>query len=108
DDLTGFRLEYDGRDMLGSDEPGYRVLAGGIDGVNTTEPQRSPALTSTLVMRRLAEAAADYAVDRELGDEGAERRLLTHVTADSEPGSEEFTAEIEDLHWRLYGVRPDA
>jgi hypothetical protein len=106
-DLTGFRWIYETYPALEEDRTGYRVLAGGVDGDTVGSPQRDPGLTSVLVDKRLAEAAASYAVDRELVEGAEDRRLFLHVTLESAPGDDDFTEELEDLHWRLYGTHPD-
>ena len=106
EDLTGFRWTMDTYDVLADDSTGYRVLAGGVDGDTVGSPQRDPGLTWALVSKRLAEGAAGHAVEAELVN-GGERRLFTHVTLDTVPGDPDFTAELEDLHWRLFGIRAD-
>jgi hypothetical protein len=108
EDLTGFRWQYDAFDMLGNDSVGYRVLAGGVDGDSVASPQRDPGLTWALVNKRVAEAAAAYAVDHELVDAESPHHLFRHVTIASRPGDAEFTDELSDLHWRLYALRPEA
>ena len=79
-DLTGFVWEEDGARMLDSDRTGVRVLAGGVDGHAATSPQKTPGLTRTLVVKRMAELAAVQ--DSALLDDS-----------------------IEDLHFRLLGRR---
>lgn len=107
EDLTGFSWEYSGFEQLKNDNPGYRTLAGGVDGYSVTRPQQDPGITWTVTAKRFAQAAASYAVTRELED-GGERTLLQYVTSDSRPGDEDFTRELNELHWRFYAVRPDA
>jgi hypothetical protein len=104
--LTGYSWEYEGFDQMANDDPGYRVLAGGVDGFSVTRPQQDPGVTWLLTSQRLAQASASYAVNRELG-EGGERLLLQQVSTDDRPGDPAFTAELKDLHWRLYAVRAD-
>lgn len=105
-DLTGFSWYYQSYEMLGNDTTGFRVLAGGVDGETVGSPQADPGLTWALVVKRLAEGAAAYAVETELV-EGGERRFFTTVTLEDRPGDATFDAELADLHWRLYGVRAD-
>ncbi len=78
--LTGYRWQYGAYDQLANDEVGYRMLGGGVDGENVTRPQASPGLTWGLVVKRLAQAAAQHA---------------------------ELEGDPAELHWRLYGARPD-
>lgn len=106
-DLSGFTWSYEGFEQLANDEPGYRTLAGGVDGYSVTRPQQDPGITWALTTKRVAQAAASYAVGQELGGNG-ERRFLAHVTVESRPGDEAFTLELEELHWRLTATRPDA
>jgi hypothetical protein len=94
EDLTGFRWEWKGFDQLDSDQYGYRVLAGGVDGTTVYRNQDDPGMTWALVVERLAQAAAEVAVDDGLlGD-------LGHV-----PGDAALTAALETLHFRLMGRR---
>lgn len=105
-DLTGFAWTFEGWAQLDNDLHGFRVLAGGVDGYAVTQPQADPGLTWSLVVQRLAEGAADWAVQRELV-EGGERRVFATVTLDSRPGDADFTAELEALRWRLHAERAD-
>ena len=100
--LTGFRWTWDGFDQLDSDETGYRLLMGGVDGFSNKTPQQTPGLTWALVVKRAAEAAASYAVQNELIAEG-EPLFFKHVTPIDRPGDAAFTNELESLHLRLYG-----
>ncbi len=105
--LTGFHWEWAGYDQLVSDDRGYRLMAGGVDGANTTRAQQVPGLTAAEVHARAAEAAASAAVDRELV-EGGERRLFGEISLDDRPGEPAFEAELARLWWRLLAVRPGA
>jgi Protein of unknown function (DUF1592) len=107
EDLTGFVWTFDGFEQMANDNPGYRVLAGGVDGYSTTRPQQDPGISWLVTSKRLAQAAAAYASDAEL-QKGGERKSFSVVTVDDLPGDANFTAELERLHWRLYAVRPDA
>lgn len=105
EDLTAFRWTESGFDQLRNDERGYRVLAGGVNGVNVLRPQATPGLTWALVVRRLAEGGAATVVANDLG--GGARRLLT-VSGDERPGELAFDAELDTLSWRLFAERADA
>ena len=107
-DLTGFDWTWEGFDQLDSDELGFRVLAGGVDGVNLTRPQREPGLTWSLVVARASQGAADLVVERELVEDGGERLLLAHAGREDRPGDPDFTAELDHLHRRLYATDADA
>jgi len=103
--LTGFVWSTGGYDQLDSDETGYRLLMGGVDGISNKSPQRSPGLTWALVIKRAAEAAANHAVETELND-GGDRRLFQYVTLFERPGDPLFQQELQSLHRRLYGSSP--
>jgi hypothetical protein len=107
EDLTGFAWTWEGAALMDEDEAGFRVLAGGVDGVQVARPQADPGLTWALVVERLGQAAADYAVQRELV-EGGERRLFSAVELADGPGDEGFEAELAGLTWRLWGRRAGA
>jgi hypothetical protein len=102
EDLTGFHWEQQGFEQLANDESGYRVLFGGVNGVNVLRPQQEPGLTWAIGVQRLAEAAASSAVDHDLG--GSEPRLLT-VAPEAVPGDAAFDAQVRALSWRLYALR---
>ena len=106
EDLTGFRWEYAGYDMLRSDLVGVRTLAGGADGNTVTRNTTTPNTTITLVQERLAEAAAVYVVSQDAALEPAQRRLLTVLTeleATPETDRDMVVAQIQALHARLLG-----
>ena len=101
--LTGFRWTWEGFDQLDSDESGFRLLMGGVDGFSNKKPQQEPGFTWALVVKRAAEAAASHAVQQELMEDRT-RRLFQHVTIFDGPGDAAFTQELDSLHLRLYGT----
>jgi hypothetical protein len=103
-DLTGFSWTTAGFEQLGNDDLGYRTMAGGVDGTSVTSPQLGPSLSQALVARRYAEAAASYAVTRELLDDETES-LLPGVGLESVPGDAVFDDALGALVWRLFGDR---
>lgn len=105
EDLTGFTWTAGGYELLGDDARGYRVLGGGVNGINVTRPQQEPGVTWALVVERLAQGAALTVVADDFA-EGAERRLFRHATLDTVPGDPEFEAELVDLHRRTLADRP--
>lgn len=112
-ELADFQWMFEGCDQLANDDYGYRVLVGGADGDKVTRAQQLPGLTWALVMKRLGQAVALSVVNRELPAPlrraaviRPQDRVLTRVTLASRPGDPEFTAQLQDLHWRLYGVGP--
>ena len=58
--LTGFRWVVDGFDMMTSDELGFRSLAGGVDGLNTFQPQPNPGITWVFTLQRFSQLAGQY------------------------------------------------
>jgi len=101
--LTGFRWTFDGFDELDSDESGYRMLLGGVDGIAIRSPQQRPGMTWALVVKRAAEAAAAYSVDRELS-EGLDGVLFQSVSLSDAPGDPAFDQELRSLHRRMYST----
>lgn len=105
-ELTGFTWTHGGFEMLGNDEVGHRILAGGMDGLEVTAPARDPSVTHSLVLKRLAQASADHVVQSELVEDKT-AQLLTEVDLTHQPGDPEFTRQLIDLHRRLTGLTPD-
>lgn len=99
--LTGYTWTYLGYEQLDNDTIGYRVLAGGVDGDAVTRPQSRPGLTWALVVKRVAQGAAQTVVQHDLeGDEPP--RLLTKVTIQDRPDDPAFQEQLRLLHWQLY------
>lgn len=109
EDLTGFRWTWSNWDQLESDEFGYRLLLGGADGDMVVTTNLGPGLSRSLVLQRLAQAAAMYVVPADMGLPAADRRLLGTTTDDipTEVGPA-LDAELTALHLRLFSVEPDA
>ena len=104
--LTGFRWTTNGGlDLLQSERVGFRTLAGGADGVFVTQSATRPNATYVLVHSRLAEAAADFVVSRDLAS--STPRLLRLADGNETPGgdTDAIVAQIQDLHWRIFGTR---
>lgn len=102
-DLTGFTWSEDGVRLLSDDEVGYRVLAGGVDGVTVTRPLFEPGVTRAVTFQRLAEAAASYTVARGYAGESA---VFDATTLASRPGDDTFREALADVRRRLAGVAP--
>jgi hypothetical protein len=120
-DLTGFRWTTDltifasaelpwglgNVDLMNDSFLGYGVLAGGLDSIYVTRPSHTYSATVSLVLRTLAQLAADHVVESDFAVDADERKLLGLV----EPGtSDEATvrAQLVDLHLRLFGERVEA
>jgi hypothetical protein len=102
--LTGFRWEYAGYDMLGTDLYGLRTLAGGADGRTVSASATVPNATLLLVQERLAEAAADHVVQADLLAGTAEARLFTAASPDTLPSERAAaTSQVQALHRAVFG-----
>lgn len=104
EDLTGFRFEYYGYDLLGSDSYGVRTLAGGVDGVYALKPAREPTATIALVHERVTQAAATYAVEHDASNRDAPH-LFSEVEFTETPSSDRdaMARQVQLLHLRLFG-----
>lgn len=105
EDLTGFRFTYYGYDLLGSDSYGVRTLAGGVDGVFATKPASQPTATSTLVVERIAQAAAWYVAEHDRENPDAPTLLTVSANASPDTDRAAMVAQIQALHLRLFGTR---
>lgn len=111
-DLTGFHWSATPRPKLGefpllaTDRFGFRAMAGGVEGVQITEPSFAYSPTRTLVLQALAAEAAAHAVDADMAVPKDSRRLLTAIAGDAtrEPAVRE---QIVALHERLLGETVD-
>ena len=102
--LTGFAWTYGGYDLMRSDRYGFRTLAGGADGTNVTSTATSPNTTLLLVQERLAQAGAWYVAEN---DAAGGDRLFTEVdfTETPETDRDAMVAQIQALHWQVFGNR---
>jgi hypothetical protein len=105
EDLTGFRFTYYGYDLLGSDSYGVRTLAGGVDGVFATKPASQPTATSSLVVERIAQAAAWYVAEHDRDNPEAPTLLTVSANASPDADRDAVVAQIQALHLRLFGAR---
>lgn len=105
EDITGFRFVDDGYDMMRTDSRGLRTLAGGVDGNFVTEPATEPTTTMVLVQERLAQAAAQYAVQREVTSEAPELFLYVNFSETPQTQPDAMVAQIQHLHLRIFGKR---
>lgn len=106
--LTGFRWTYGGFDMMTTDRYGFRTLAGGADGTSVTSTSTSPNTTLVLVQERLSQAGAWHVTQSDLVAE--EPRLFTEIDFTETPDErrEAMAAQVQALHWAIYGKRVDA
>jgi hypothetical protein len=102
EDLTGFTWEYQGFDLMRSDTYGYRILAGGVDGIYVSQPQATPSLTWLLVTQRLAEGASSVVIE---GFGSGNNSLFGAVDDSHSPGDAAFETSLENLVQRLTGEK---
>ncbi len=103
EDLTGFAWTANDYPQLDNDVYGYRVMAGGVDGLTALRPMREPTFTWVMVTQRLAEGGAASATAR-LG----ELSWLPGVDLATRPDDPAFAAALSTAHWQLLGARADA
>jgi hypothetical protein len=93
--------------LLTSEERGFRIILGGING--TTVSGRSTSLNASVinVQRKLASLAADYVVTTDLSLPDDQRKLLVGVNGGEDPVVDEaaLRGHIVRLERRLYGRR---
>jgi hypothetical protein len=104
DQLASFRWTRTGFDMLDSDEHGYRILGGGVDGEYVSTVQQDPGLTWAVVLQRTAQGVANGVVGHDLV-EAEEPRMLLDLGVDARPGDEEFERVLDDVFFRLMAER---
>jgi len=104
--VSGFKWTWRGFDQLANDQMGFRILGGGVNGVEVFTPQTDASLTWALVVWRMAQFGADSAVQADLvGEEPP--TLFQHVDLETTPEEEAFQDELRHLHWALFAVRAD-
>ncbi len=98
--------------LLTTEERGFKIILGGINGTNVSARSSSLNASVAMVHRKVAALAADYVVRTDLALPDAQRKLLAGVTGAENPGVDEaaLRAHIVALVRRLYGDRlaPDA
>ncbi len=104
EDLSGFTWTWNGFDQLDNDTYGYRVMAGGVDGLQVTRPGDAPSVTGALVLQRLSEAAASEIVSNTMGSGTG---ILGAVSATHQPGDAEWNAALDSFFWKILARRPD-
>jgi hypothetical protein len=129
-DLTGFVWQRDPDDdeddadpasdpprtepvpLLTTEERGFKIILGGINGVNVSGRSHSLNASVAMVQRKLAALAADHVVTNDLALPDGQRKLLNGITGAEDPIADEpaLRADIAGLVRRLYGKRvaPDA
>jgi hypothetical protein len=93
--------------LLTTEEDGFKIILGGINGTSVTARSTSLNAAVVTVHRKLAALAADYVVTNDLALPDAQRHLLVGVTGDEDPDADaaNLRAAVVHLARRLYGVR---
>ncbi len=91
--------------LLTTEENGYKIIFGGINGVNVSARSVSLNASVQVVQRKLAALAADDVVTKDLGKPNDQRKLLTGVSGTEPPTTDEVAIRIHlaDMARRLYG-----
>ena len=97
-ELTGFRFVVDGADLLRTSDRGLATLAGGSDGAYARGISQGWSATQVLVVRRVAQLAADHAVRVEPA------RLGLDPTATLDDAA--LREAVGQLHRRILSRRP--
>ena len=100
--LTGFEWKDGTLNLLDNDEWGYRMLLGGIDGRSTTRWLGAPSATRQLTLKRLAQSAAEFAVQESIYQSGGLLFDGQNPALISSQDSE-FRLILEQWYWRLMG-----
>lgn len=102
-DITGFRWTWNEVPLMDTDPTGYRVLAGGVDGLSVTEPQTRPNLPWAVVVERLSWLAADRMV-RDALEFGQGHPMLPGVDLSHMPGDAVWETAVARTWWRMTGT----
>jgi hypothetical protein len=96
--------------LLTTEERGFKVILGGINGVSVTGRSHSLNASIAMVQRKVAALAADHVVQNDLPLPDGTRALLNGVTGSENPANDEtaIRATIVRLSRRLYGDRLNA
>ena len=98
---TGLRWTRSHADVMWNDSYGLRTLAGGVDGIQVTQAQQDPSLSGTLVIKRIAQAAADHVVTHD-SDSPQDPTLLKEAWLQSGPGEAAFEEALQELALLLW------
>ena len=105
--LTGYRWKEDGADVFENDKVGYRILAGGVDGIQSTQSARLPSISRQLTIKRLAQYASSYVVAKESVQEPSERLLFQDIDfVHISPDDPEFDQTVQRLHRLFHSQNP--
>ncbi|MCB9795430.1 MAG: DUF1588 domain-containing protein [Alphaproteobacteria bacterium] len=100
-EAAGLAWTAEGTELLDEDTEGFRILAGGVDGVYVTAPPPEPNTSWLLVVQRAAQLAARDAYS-------AARAGQAPPLLDGINFADEVEAVSAELRWRLTALHPDA
>ncbi|MFN8545625.1 MAG: hypothetical protein U0807_15665 [Candidatus Binatia bacterium] len=93
--------------LLTEEKDGFKIILGGLNGVNVSARSFSLNASVAMVQRKLAALAADHVVQTDLSLPDDQRTLLKGITGSEDPAVDEATIrnEIVWLIRRMYGER---
>lgn len=100
EDLTGFRWTWEDLGMLDNDLVGLRALGGGADGREITAEATRPTAPSLLVLERVAEMAALWAVAHDAERPEAARLFPSGTAIDAATAEADAIATVQHLFRR--------
>jgi len=91
--------------LLTSEEDGYRIILGGINGYSVTGRNHALNASVSMVARKVATVAADATLERDLELPWGQRKLLSGVRGDETPEDDEAAIRnhLSRIARRLYG-----
>ncbi len=91
--------------LLTTEKEGFKIILGGINGVNVSARSYSLNASVAMVHRKVATLAADHVVTADLALPDGQRTLLNGVTGSEDPATDEaaIRAAVVRLARRLYG-----
>ncbi|MGC6416363.1 MAG: DUF1585 domain-containing protein [Bradymonadia bacterium] len=103
----GSRRPYGTIDLMTDARFGYRVLAGGIDGMTVIEPVHTYMGSTAAVIEGIAYEAASYLVESDFQLAANERRLFTQIELDTVDEAA-VRGQLTALYWVVLGERVSA
>ena len=115
--LTGFRWRthiddnrrrpYGDIELMKDARFGYRVLAGGIDGMTVVEPSHTYNGPAAAVWRNFAIEAAFFALEEDMALPPQTRALFSHIELDDD-SQDAINAQMSELFQAVFGREPNA
>lgn len=93
--------------LLTSEEDGFKLILGGINGETVTTRSHSLNAPVVIVQRKVASLAADHVVELDLALPDGQRTLLAGIRGDEDPVVDEaaIRGQLVRIARRLYGLR---